>query len=310
MKLRSILSAILRGSKGVLFLYTLLTLLLTLPLVTRIATHVPGVPQWAFDESTFLWNIWYLKHSLIDSLSSPLHSELIWYPLGIDLVLYTYNFTHALTALPLALAVNLPFASNIALLLSTILSGFGTYLLVRYLLNCEATSSPSHLVTLSAFTAGLVYAFASNRAIYATLGHYDMVTTQWIPFYALMLLRTLDGSLSPARRRKAALLAGLFFAFTGLAEMISALFLGMFTLIVLVVWVSRSLRSRDGERKSFAITQSPNPFLQTHPYSSKDSLHVSTPTQPSFTRRRHRRGCHRRWLDRLFSEPRHGRGCL
>ena len=153
MKLRSILSTVLRGSKGVLFLYTLLTLLLTLPLVARIATHVPGVPQWAFDESTFLWNIWYLKHSLIDSLSSPLHSELIWYPLGIDLVLYTYNFTHALTALPLALAVNLPFASNIALLLSTILSGFGTYLLVRYLLNGEASSSPSHLVTLSAFSA-------------------------------------------------------------------------------------------------------------------------------------------------------------
>ena len=28
-------------------------------------------------------------------------------------------------------------------------------------------------------------------AVYAALGHYDMVTTQWLPFYALYLLKTL-----------------------------------------------------------------------------------------------------------------------
>ncbi len=256
-----------RPSLVALLIYSVLALLLSWPLLTHITTHVPGVAQWAFDESTFLWNIWYLKHSLIDSLSSPLHSELIWYPLGIDLILYTYNFFHALLALPLALAVNLPFASNIAWLTSTVLSGLGTYLLVRYLLRggekarkgeeetgdrrleigdrkSRITDHGSRSSQLAAFLDGVVYAFASNRAIYATLGHYDMTTTQWIPFYALMLLRALDEHLSPKQRRKAALLAGIFFAFTGLAEMISALFLAMFTVIVLCtkVW------NRDGRR--------------------------------------------------------------
>jgi len=216
--------------KRILASYTLLSLILTWPLVTKMTTHVPGIAQWAFDESTFIWNIWYLKHSLVDQLSNPLHSELIWYPLGIDLVLYTYNFFHALIAQPLMLAINLPFASNSAVLLSTILSGYGTFLLVRYL-----TRSSSQSTILPAFVAGLLYAFASNRAIYAALGHYDMVTTQWIPFYALMLLRTLDHQLKPSQRRKAALLAGLFFAFNGLAEMITALFLAIFTLIVILV---------------------------------------------------------------------------
>ncbi|MCE7987866.1 MAG: hypothetical protein DYG89_42420 [Caldilinea sp. CFX5] len=215
----------------VLTLYSILTLALTWPLLTHLTTHVPGVAQWAFDESTFLWNIWYFKHSLIDLHQSPLHSELIWYPLGIDLILYTYNFFHALVAQPLMLAVNLPFASNIALLLSTILSGYGTFLLVSYLLTQHATRNTHY----AAFTAGALYAFASNRAIYATLGHYDMVTTQWIPFYALTLLRSLDKNLSSGQRRKAAVLAGIFFAFNGLAEMITALFLGIFTLIVLVI---------------------------------------------------------------------------
>ncbi len=234
----------------VLALYTLLALLLTWPLLPKILTHVPGVAQWAFDESTFLWNIWYFKRTLLDGLQSPLHSELIWYPLGIDLILYTYNFFHAIIAQPLLVAVNLPFASNIALLISTILSGYGTFLLVRYLFsrhsqftihNSQFTIHNSQLMidySLPAFAAGALYAFASNRAIYAALGHYDMVTTQWIPFYALMLLRTLDETLTPRQRRKAALLAGLFFAFNGLAEMITALFLAIFTLIVLTVYLT------------------------------------------------------------------------
>ncbi|MCB0060625.1 MAG: hypothetical protein KDE19_00855, partial [Caldilineaceae bacterium] len=222
-----------------LTLYTILALGLSWPLLPHIFTHVPGVAQWAFDESTFLWNIWYFKHALIDQLQSPLHSELIWYPLGIDLVLYTYNFFHALIAQPLMLAVNLPFASNIALLASTILSGYGTYLLTRYLLSRHASvpSLQSPVSSLAAFAAGALYAFASNRAIYAALGHYDMVTTQWIPFYVLMLLRSLDNTLSPTRRTRAAALAGLFFAFNGLAEMITALFLAIFTVIVLIVYL-------------------------------------------------------------------------
>ena len=225
-----------RPSVIVLLLYTLLSLLLTWPLLPQLLTHVPGVPQWAFDESTFLWNIWYFKHTVVDGLQSPLHSELIWYPLGIDLILYTYNFFHALITQPLLVAVNLPFASNVALLTSTVLSGYGVFLLVTYLL--KRNGQASRATAYAAFAAGALYAFASNRAIYAALGHYDMVTTQWIPFYALALLRALDPQLTRPQRRKAALLGGLFFAFNGLAEMITALFLAIFTLIVLFIYLA------------------------------------------------------------------------
>ena len=104
---------------------------------------MPGIAQWAFDESTFIWNIWTLKTALVDTLSNPLHSELIWYPLGIDLILYTYNFFHALLAQPLMLAFNLPVASNLALLFSTVFSGYGTFLLLVYLLRKLGNGSTS-----------------------------------------------------------------------------------------------------------------------------------------------------------------------
>lgn len=226
----------------VLALYTLLTLILTWPLAANLATHVPGVPQWAYDEATFVWNIWYFKEALVDQLATPLHSELIWFPLGIDLILYTYNFFHVAAALPWTLAVNLPFGSNMTLLASTVLSGYGAWLLVRSELaratRGASSSMRSPSADLAAFIAGAIYAFASNRAVYAALGHYDMVTTQWLPFYALTLRLALDRDRGPRLRRRAALLAGIFFAFTGYAEMISAVFLGIFTLIALLggVW--------------------------------------------------------------------------
>ncbi len=223
----------------ILAVFVVLALALSYPLPLRFTTHTPGSATWAFDESTFLWNIWYFKHALLDLGTSPLHSELIWYPLGIDLILHTYNFFNALVALPLQLAWGLVPASNATLILATVLSGYGTYLLVRQLLalvpdRVEGRRLPAgwagHLAPL---LAGLVYAFGSNRAVYAALGHYDMVTTGCIPFYALYLVRTLhpDGRLHRSGWRDAAL-AGLFFALAALAEMIFAVFLAIFTLIL------------------------------------------------------------------------------
>ncbi len=232
--------------------FATLALILSWPLITGLSTRLPGTATWAFDESTFAWNIWYFKHALLNLHISPLHSELIWYPLGIDLILYTYNFFNALIALPLQVAVNLPFASNLTLLLATALSGLGAYLLTYCVLrtsyslpvadaierNTQYAVRTTHYIRLAALLAGLIYAFASNRAIYAAMGHYDMVTTQWLPFYALYLLKLLREP-----RLKNAALAGLFFALAALAEMIFASFLALLSLVLLLAsW--RDLRSR------------------------------------------------------------------
>jgi hypothetical protein len=259
----------LRVSWTALGLYAFLALLMSWPVITILGSRVPGTATWAFDESTFVWNIWYFKHALLDLRTSPLHSGLIWYPLGIDLILYTYNLFNAVIALPLQLAFNLPTASNLSLLFATTMSGFGTYLLACYVMRdaCSVTDDPrtsaqpprgtfhasrfTHRVLhFAAFLAGLIYAFASNRAIYAALGHYDMVTTQWLPFYALYLLKTLR-----ELRLKNAVLAGLFFALAALAEMIFASFLGLFTaVIVLAVWRPWRLRWSALGRLALAMT--------------------------------------------------------
>jgi hypothetical protein len=239
-----------RPSWLILAVLFLLALGLSWPLIANLSSRVPGTETWAFDESTFLWNDWYFKHALLDLHASPLHTELIWYPLGIDLILYTYNFFNALIALPLQIAFNLPLASNITLLLGTVLSGFGAYLLALYVL-CIAeagggmrrgpgprSSGASRILHLAALVAGLIYAFASNRAVYTALGHYNIATTQWLPFFALYLLRTLR---RPGLKNAA--LAGLFFALAALAEMTFASLLALLALI-LVATLWSTLRHR------------------------------------------------------------------
>ena len=232
----------------ILGFYLLLAVILTYPLVLKFTTHVPGSDTWAYDEYTFIWNLWHFKASLIEGLVSPLHTELIYYPLGIDLILFTFNFFNALVALPLQMVFSLPMASNLTLMLSTVLSAYGTYLLVRYLLREERAEFREGAAVL----AGLVYAFASNRAIYAAMGHYDMVTSQWIPFYALYLVKMVREP-----HWKNAVLAGLFAAFALLAEMIFGVFLGMLTLIYLLVaarGTARSLIRLGGRFLVLAIT--------------------------------------------------------
>jgi hypothetical protein len=225
----------------VLALYTLLVMGLTWPLAAHIVTHIPGSEVWAFDESTFVWNMWWFKFSLLDQGQSPLYTNYIFYPLGIDLVLYTFNFFNAMLSLPLQMILPLALASNFAILFAYVTSGYGTYLLLLYLLipgrGRVMSQSDIFACRLAAFLAGAVYAFAASRMIYAALGHYDMVTAQAFPFYALFLLKALRQT-----GYKNAILAGVFAVFALLAEMIFGVFL-LFLTLILVFFELRAARA-------------------------------------------------------------------
>jgi hypothetical protein len=228
----------------VIALYTLLALLLTWPLAAHLTTHVPGEATWAFDESTFLWNMWWLKFSLLNLQQTPLVSTHTFFPLGVNLTTYTFNLFNATFGLPLQLAFSLPLAQNLTLLFSYISSAYGMFLLALYLLNRSPTSPTSYSLLptpyLAAFAAGTVYAFSASRMMYVALGHYNFVTIQWFPFYTLFLLKTLrSGNL------KTTLLTSLFAAFCLYAELTYSVFLIFITLLVVVgEWLDKKRGGR------------------------------------------------------------------
>ncbi|MCK6624273.1 MAG: hypothetical protein L6R45_03745 [Anaerolineae bacterium] len=228
-------------------LYTLLALFFTWPLAAHLTTHVPGEATWAFDESTFLWNMWWFKHSLLNLGQTPLESNYIFFPLGIKLTTYTFNLFNAAFGLPLQLAFSLPLASNLTLLFSFISSAYGMFLLSLYLLHRPPTDSATSSFTihnsqfiihnyLAAFATGTVFAFSASRMMYAALGHYNFVTIQWFPFYTLFLLKTLHRG-----GRKTIFLTGLFAALCLYAELTFSVFL---IFITLILWLSEGARTR------------------------------------------------------------------
>ena len=224
---------------GILALYAALAVILTWPMVRHLGTHVPGSYTWAFDEYTFLWNTWWFRHALFDLGQNPLTSTYTFYPLGISLVFYTYNLFNAIISLPLQPFLSLPTVSNLTFLFATIFSGYGTFLLLNYLLPTPqgATHNTRHTkqntrhairtMVLASFLAGLIYAFGSYRMIYAAIGHYNLWSTTWIPFYALYLTKTVRES-----SLRNAILAAIFLIFALLCDLQFGVFLAMLTLLV------------------------------------------------------------------------------
>ena len=243
----------------VLLLFTGLALALTWPLLPHITTHVPGD---GIDDPALGWNLWWAKHSFVDRagengvVHNPFVGDSMFYPIGINLAFYTLTLWNGALSIPLQSGLGLILASNLLLLSSFVLSGFGAYLLSLELL---ATLGRGHdsddirLWRLAALVAGGIYAFASSKMFYAALGQFNIASSQWLPWLALYLLR---GARGPWRWRDGALM-GLFLLFQTWAELTYGSF-GVL-LIALVTWTMMlsGLRRWSGWRLYWARIKSP-----------------------------------------------------
>jgi len=213
----------------VLLLYSLLSLALTWPLVAQFASHVAGD---GIDDPALTWNLWWIKHSLVDQQINPFQSGWMFYPIGVNLAFYTLTILNGLLALPLQAALGLVPAANLTLWSSFVLSGYGAFLLATYVLKAEATPRatqdrpqlPPITLYAAAFLAGLLYAFSSSKLFYAALGQFNIASSQWIPFALLYIVR----SGRPGARLRQPLLAALFLLLQAYAELTYASFLVIF----------------------------------------------------------------------------------
>ena len=160
----------------VLLCYTLLTLLMTYPLILNFFTHVPG----GGDAFQNLWNLWWVRKSIVDLSTSPYYTDYLFYPTGISLTFHTLSLFNSLLAIPLQEIFGLVASYNILFIFGFVLSGYGTYLLVKYLTKD----------TKASFISGLIFAFCPYHFAHAFNGHLNLVSTEWIPFYVLFLIKT------------------------------------------------------------------------------------------------------------------------
>ncbi len=207
--------------------YVLLTVLLTYPIPFRLFTEVPG----GGDAWQHVWNLWWVKHALFGLHTNPYHTDLLYYPQGVNLYLHTLVLTAGLIGIPLQLAgFNLIATYNLVLLLSFVLGGYGMFLLCHYLTGNRWAS----------FVGGIVFAFSPYHFAHL-FGHMNLSSLEWIPFYVLLLLKAIDapsvasGS-TPDTQHSALFLAagaGVLLAVNAYTDLLYAIFLMLLTGLIL-----------------------------------------------------------------------------
>jgi hypothetical protein len=195
----------LRRDGIILFAYLLLALILTYPLITHLDSHVPGR---GIDDPALAWNIWWFRFSIFDLHSSPLYTDYLYYPLGVNLVANTSTFLNGLIALPLEFIFGTIIAQNLVVYFALVTSGYGAFLLAREIMSrCHITSD------FSAALAGGCFAFSAWHINYVAAGHFMLLSCEWLPFFALYLIR------SDKTRWQNGALAGLFLVLSAWTEL-------------------------------------------------------------------------------------------
>jgi hypothetical protein len=205
--------------------FLLLTLLLTYPITVHFASEIPfGGDAWQH-----IWNLWWIRHAVLDLHTSPYFSNLIFYPDGANLYFHTLALTAGLTGIPLqALGLNLLETYNLIMMSTFVLAGYSAFLLCHYLTRNVWAS----------FVGGFVFSFSPYHFAHL-IGHMNLASLQWIPFYVLLLLRAIDEPGTGHGRRWAGLVlaagAGVLLAVNTYTDWLYGIFLALFTGL-LIAW--------------------------------------------------------------------------
>jgi hypothetical protein len=167
----------------VLLIYSGLTLLATYPLLFTASTSVPaGGDSWLY-----YWDLWWVKRSLIDRPQNPFFTPDLYFPYGARLYFHTLNLLPSALALPVIEVAGLAPAFNLIVFAGFVLTAYATYRLALFVLGSDSESGALPR-QCAAFVAGVVFTFNSYRYAHL-LGHLDLLQTQWLPLFTLLLLQ-------------------------------------------------------------------------------------------------------------------------
>jgi hypothetical protein len=188
-----------------------------------------AIPGWQGDAEIFVWNLWWMKYALLGLHTNPGLTTFIFYPNTINLFAANSGPMNGLLSLPLQQVIGVVGSYNALFLFSFVMSGVGTYLLLRYL-TCSRSA---------AFLAGAIFAFAPYRFAHGLGGHFGLLTTEWIPFFVLCLTKAIR-----ERRPVYFVLAPLFFFMTVYSDAYYAFILTLLSVVLFLLhWKQVSARA-------------------------------------------------------------------
>lgn len=215
----------------VFLVFNVLAVVWTWPLAAHLSSRIPNDPG---DPLLNTWLLWWNAHAV--PFSQAWWDAPFMVPLRGALALSEHLVGISSITTPIQLAGGSPLlAYNTAFILSSSLSAFFAFLLVRRLSGS----------TLAAAFAGIAYGFAPYRS--GQLGHLQVLTSQWLPLALLGLHEYVDGG----RRRGL-----IWFAFAWLIQALSNGYYLLFFPVLLVLWIAWFVdwRRRPGRGAAIALT--------------------------------------------------------
>jgi hypothetical protein len=243
-----------------------LTLLFTWPLALNLGGNGLAPGQMVEDRAQNLWNLWWVKVALLDRQINPFMTDYIWYPTPVSLYFHTLNIFNGLLSLPFQPFMSLPAILSGIVLFSFIVAGWGAYLLVYYILQRRLTAVTSGVLGAGALLGSVAFTYSAYH-IATQRGQLQLVSLEWVPFYALFMLRTVhDWPLSRDRRAvgrwllRGALPAALFLFLVALVDWYYVMYMVLFTLLYGLYVAGRAWFQ--GDRSRAAVRAAGEPLLR------------------------------------------------
>lgn len=208
-----------------LLAYAAISVLATWPLVPQFTRAIFGDG----DPWQWLWGYWWWHESLWHLGRSPLFTDRLFWPSGVNLWFQCFDIPSAILALPFWHLLPEVSIYNLTLWITYPAAGLAFYLLCMELWGGR----------LSSFLAGCLYTFGAVHFAEAS-AHQHLASTQWTPLYFWGLVRLLRHA-----RARDAVLAAVPLALATLATPYHLLFCFVGTAVLFACWSLDSKRRRE-----------------------------------------------------------------
>ena len=204
---------------GIFLVYSLLTLVMTWPVIAQLNTHLIGTGD---DMWVHYWNNWWVKQILRQG-GNVYHTPLLFHPTGVSLLHHNFAWLNIVIWLLIEPIVGGIAAYNLVHLLHIPLCGLAMFLLGRRLFKSDSI----------AFLGGLVFAFWPYRI--SDVNHPNMISTEVFPLFMLFLLRLFHDE----RQIRDGVIAGVLLALIGYMRwqlLILAGFMACLYVLYTLIW--------------------------------------------------------------------------
>ena len=202
---------------SVVFIFSILTIILTFPVILDFASEAAGFG--CYDKCHMMWRIWWTDFSFENGLDFQ-HSNYIFYPDGVDIGGNMAYFTTFIGFL-LVQFLDYVIAWNIIWFLGLVFGGYGCYLLAN---NFNKNY-------LSSIIAGIIFTFTTYHMAHS-LVHIGLSMIVWLPIFVLFLFKLLD-----KQSKYYSIVGGIIFFLVSLTHLYYSVFIAMFSIIFFAIYI-------------------------------------------------------------------------